>query len=183
MNSQLEESLETILANYQGSFGAKTFLEETTQTDLLMDVFGLTQEIKSGNKQYWGRELGKCWERLIIATFRALVPDWTPGINDKGEEICDLTGKGDAIDAKYRVGSGDSGTLGKFRRNAVKLLEMDLRPVMLILRGDNLPAAMSACASGGWVVIVGDDSFTYLRERTGFDLEQWLRDRREKFAV
>lgn len=64
-NNNLNNSLENILTQYQQSFSQKIFSEEESENDDLMQVFGLTQEIKSENRQYWGRELGKCWELLV----------------------------------------------------------------------------------------------------------------------
>ena len=80
----------------------------------------------------------------------------------------------DAIDTKYRVGSGDSGTLKKFKQYGYLLKEVGYQPILLFLRDDNLPAAMTACQTGGWSVYTGMQAFYYLREQTGFDLYQWL---------
>jgi len=88
----------------------------------------------------------------------------------------------DAIDTKYRIGSGDSGTLKKFRQYGIRLGKAGYRPVLLILRTDNLPAAVLSCMSGGWTVITGNGSFEYLYEITGFDLQTWLKSRMGKFA-
>jgi hypothetical protein len=89
----------------------------------------------------------------------------------------------DAIDTKYRIGSGDSGTLKKFKQYAARLEDLGYRPVLLILREDNLPAAITACLTGGWTVMTGSESYEYLREITGFDLQSWLKGRRDHYIL
>ncbi|WP_204104353.1 MULTISPECIES: hypothetical protein [Spirulina sp. CCY15215] len=64
-SKEIENSLETILTKYSESFSEKVFSEQSSAEDDLMRVFGLTQEMKNNNRQYWGRELGACWERLV----------------------------------------------------------------------------------------------------------------------
>lgn len=71
MNSDiLNNSLERILQQYRNSFANKAFVEESSEEDDLMLVFGLTQDIKAENRQYWGRELGMCWQRLVTELCR-----------------------------------------------------------------------------------------------------------------
>lgn len=60
-----------------------------------------------------------------------------------------------AIDTKYRIGSGDSGTLKKFKAYGPTLEEKGFTPVLLIVREDNLGAAITACNAGGWTVTTG----------------------------
>jgi hypothetical protein len=57
-------SLDSILQNYQQSFKDKVHNEENDDHDVLMDAFNITPELKRQNRQYWGRELGKMWERF-----------------------------------------------------------------------------------------------------------------------
>jgi hypothetical protein len=40
----------------------------------------------------------------------------------------------------------------------------------LILRTDNLPAAIKACETGGWVVKVGEAAYQYIYDITQFNL-------------
>ena len=75
-----DRHLESILQQYSVSFNAKEFIQESLEEDDLMLVFGLTQEIKDLNKQYWGRELGKCWERLVIEVCKQSCADFSPAI-------------------------------------------------------------------------------------------------------
>ena len=96
------------------------------------------------------------------------------------DEPCDLVLGSDAIDMKYRVGSGDSGTLKKFQQYATLLKQNGYRPVFLFLREDNLPAAMTACQAAGWCMYTVKATFYYLQEKTGFDLYSGLRRRTEK---
>jgi len=175
---RLDKALTTILEQYGKSFSAKAFSEESSEEDDLMLVFGLTQIIKAENKQYWGRELGMCWQRLIVELSHQTNDNFGSPIREGTDEICDLTIGQDAIDTKYRIGSGDSGTLKKFKQYAARLIKSGYRPVVLILRKDNLPAAITACISGGWTVFTGEESFEYVNQTTGFDLKAWLRSRK-----
>lgn len=175
--------LESIIKQYQASFSSKVFLEETLAEDELMQVFGITQEIKAGNKQYWGRELGMCWQRLIVELFKNSRDDYRPPIKEGKDEICDLIVGTDAIDTKYRIGSGDSGTLKKFRQYGTKLRQLNFRPILLILRQDSLPHAIKACVTGGWIVKSGDDAYQYIYEITQFDLKIWLQTRKNLFYL
>ncbi|MBS0015621.1 MAG: hypothetical protein KFF72_04520 [Arthrospira sp. SH-MAG29] len=61
-----EKSLQNILEQYQNSFIDKVYSEENDQHDPLMDVFSLSPELKRENRQYWGRELGMCWQLLVM---------------------------------------------------------------------------------------------------------------------
>ena len=79
-----------------------------------------------------------------------------------------------AVDTKYRLGSGDSGTLKKFKQYAETLKLDGFQPIFLILRTDNLSAALTA--SVDWNVHVGDKSFEFIVQKTGFNLKQWLID-------
>lgn len=179
----LEQTLENILQRYSQSFAIKVFTDESSTEDDLMRVFGLTQIIKAENKQYWGRELGMCWQRIITEVCRENFENFGPAIRQGKDEICDLVIGVDAIDTKYRIGSGDAGTLKKFREYAGKLQELGLTPILLILRTDNLPQAINACRTGGWTVMQGSQAYEYIRNKTTFDLESWLQDRRNRYSI
>lgn len=86
-----------------------------------MDVFGISPELKRENRQYWGRELGMCWQRLVIEVCKHTRKDYAPSIRVGADEPCDLVVGKLAIDTKYRIGSGDSGTLKKFKAYAALL--------------------------------------------------------------
>jgi hypothetical protein len=173
-----------VLRTYQVAFKAKVYGEENDDHDALMDVFSINPATKRENRQYWGRELGMCWQRLVTTACSAAVRDrYSPGLRIGGDELCDLCLDTDAIDTKYRIGSGDSGTLKKFKTYGDSLMKRGLRPVMLILRDDNLPAAVTACKTGGWTVFSGDASFEYLQGKVGVDLKKWLLHHRSRFGV
>jgi hypothetical protein len=172
--SNLEEKLKTVILKYSESFTEKVYADGFNDTDVLMDAFGITQELKSENKQYWGRELGKCWENLLRDLFEATCKEFEPPKRFGADEPADFFVGKDAIDTKYRVGSGDSGTLKKFEQYGKLLQKEDYRPVFLFLRTDNLPAALSKMDAGGWVKYFGDETFTYIFAKTGFDLKNWL---------
>lgn len=172
--TELEEALLVIVQGYKSAFTEKTYSEESAETDPLMEAFGITQELKRENRQYWGRELGMCWQLLVVMLLKLTHKDFEPAMREGDDEPCDCRVGTDAIDTKYRVGSGDSGTLKKFRAYGQLLKEKGYRPVLLFVRHDNLEAAMTACRNGGWTILIGDDSFAYIREKTNFDLKEWL---------
>jgi hypothetical protein len=172
--------LDNILTKYQASFKGKIHTTTVSPSDILMETFGITDLIKDGNKQYWGRELGKCWEGLVIEACKNL-SNYQPALRIGSDEPCDLIIGEYAIDTKYRVGSGDSGTLKKFKEYGVLLKSKGYIPVFLFLREDNLNAAMTACKSGGWEIYTGDDSFEFIKNMSGFDIKNYLISNANKF--
>ena len=177
--NELDIMLSGVLRRYQSNFSDKAHVDAYADTDILMETFGVTQEIKRENRQFWGRQLGKCWELLVIELCKYTCADYRESIRIGVNEPCDLVLGSDAIDTKYRIGSGDSGTLRKFRQYGSLLLESDYRPVMLIVRDDNLPAAIRSCEVGGWAIYTGEATFDYLRNKTGFDIHDWLCQHRD----
>jgi hypothetical protein len=147
-----------------------------------MAAFGISPFLKRENRQYWGRELGKCWELLVIEACKS-VPSFQPALRIGGDEPCDLIVQNYAIDTKYRVGSGDSGTLKKFKSYGPLLREYGYEPVFLFLREDNLPAAMTACQSGTWKIYIGKQSFDFIKDISGFDMEDYLTKKANAFLV
>ncbi|MFQ5965229.1 MAG: restriction endonuclease [Candidatus Scalinduaceae bacterium] len=180
---QIDLNLNKILKQYSESFLSKKFGEESYEVDELMQVYGLTQGIKKENKQYWGRELGMCWQLLITELFRLTCKDFKGAIKDGSDEICDLVTKKDAIDTKYRIGSGDSGTLKKFKQYGKRIKELGYNPIILILRTDNLKAAITACHTGGWTILSGEKAYKYITKKTGFDLKKWLKSKKNLYKV
>lgn len=172
--SDIADQLSKVLFQYSMHFSLKEYSDIYTETDILMNTFGITQELKRENKQYWGRQLGKCWERLVVTLAQHYCADFKPALRIGSDEPCDLVIGNDAIDTKYRVGSGDSGTLKKFRHNANVLREHGYLPTMLVVRHNNLPAAIKSASAGGWRILTGRDTFTYLEHVTKFDLFAWL---------
>lgn len=183
MNDRLVTELVAIIQQYQQSFGSKAYVEENNDHDILMQAFGITPELKRENRQYWGRELGMCWQRLVVTVASTLCADFSPAVKEGADEPVDLFIGNDAIDTKYRIGSGDSGTLKKFKVYGKWIQEQHKKPVILILREDNLPAAIQACKVGGWSVKIGDDCFAYLKEKSGFDLKEFLASQTGEFKV
>jgi hypothetical protein len=178
-----ERRLEQILARYQKSFTEKIYAEENEEHDILMDVFGISPIIKKENRQYWGRELGMCWQLLVTETCKTYCSSFQPAFKVESDEPCDLIVDGYAIDTKYRIGSGDSGTLKKFKSYGELLRNLNYEPVFLILRQDNLPAAITACQVGTWKVYTGDDSFEFIKTISGFDLKSFLIGKVGEFPV
>lgn len=171
----IEEELIQILSSYKSEFDEKEYFDEFDDTDVLMDTFGLSQDLKRENKQYWGRQLGMCWQKLIVTLFSHYSSEnYKPALKIGADEPCDLINITDAIDTKYRIGSGDAGTLKKFKYYGNLLKDQGYKPLILILRIDNLPAAITACKEGQWDVKTGKESFEYIKEQTKFDLFEWL---------
>lgn len=178
-----ERTLEQILTRYQNSFVEKVYAEENEEHDLLMDVFGISPILKKENRQYWGRELGMCWQLLVVEICRAYCTSFQPAFKVGSDEPCDLIVDRYAIDTKYRIGSGDSGTLKKFKSYGQLLRTYKYEPILLILRKDNLPAAIAACQIGTWQVYTGDNSFEFLQRISNFDLKSFLTQRVGAFPV
>ena len=171
---KLEANLINIIQKYSENFSNKNYKGESEQVDVLMEAFGITQALKKENKQYWGRELGMCWQLLVTEVFKHFCNDFQAAKKYGSDEPADFFVGNEAIDTKYRIGSGDSGTLKKFKQYGQMLKNEGLIPVFLFLRTDNLPAAITACEAGGWTIYTGDDSFEYIQTKTGFDLKNWL---------
>lgn len=182
-DTTLGAQLSEIIMRYQKSFVGKSYNDESQDHDVLMDVFGLTPEIKRENRQYWGRELGMCWQLIVACVFENLQEDYGPALRIGGDEPCDFTFGRFAVDTKYRIGSGDSGTLKKFRSYGRLLREQGYDPVFLILRKDNLPAAITACHAGTWEILTDSASFQFIETHTGFDLYQFLSQTEGGFPV
>ncbi|MEA5508758.1 restriction endonuclease [Crocosphaera sp. UHCC 0190] len=178
-----EPSLDEILKKYQNSFIQKTYSDENNTSDILMDVFGLSSELKQENKQYWGRELGMCWQLLIVEICKTFCANFQPAFKIGKDEPCDLVVDKYAIDTKYRIGSGDSGLHKKYKAYGKMLRQEGYEPILLILREDNLPAAIKACEVGTWTIYTGNDSFNFIKEISNFDLKQFLIERKGDFPV
>lgn len=167
-------TLEAVLGHYQHAFANKLHARTLGSTDPLMRVLGVSALEKAAASQYWGRELGMCWEHLVRETFRRQGAAIGPSLRRGADTPCDFTTPTDAVDTKYRLGSGDAGTLGKLAGNARWLQEQGLRPVMLILRDDSLPSALARMRRAGWTVLQADVSFDHVQAQTGFDLRTYL---------
>lgn len=176
--------IEKIIQSYSDSFSAKVYNQENNDYDVLMRLFNISPEIKRENRQYWGRELGKFWERFVVYIFENYRPDlYQPAQKYGLDEPYDLIVGNYAIDTKYRVGSGDSGTLKKFKQYGEKIRELGYTPVFLMVRNDNLPAAMTAIHSGGWMILSGDDAFNFIEELTSINIVDLLESYGNKFWI
>ena len=181
--SRLSDAVDAILDAYKVSFCEKTYSDENEDHDVLMDVFGITPALKRENRQYWGRELGMCWQRIVIEVCSQSRSDFGRALKIGADEPCDLIVGGLAIDTKYRLGSGDSGTLKKFKAYSPILRGHGFEPVLLIVREDNLYSAISACIVGGWNVTTGQRTFDYLEALTGVNVKSLLQQRAGAFPV
>lgn len=184
ISKQLRYELEELIKGYSHSFSAKTYNEENNEYDPLMKLFNISPEIKRENRQYWGRELGKFWERFVIDIFKYSRPDiFKPAEKFGRDEPFDLIVGDLAIDTKYRVGSGDSGTLKKFKQYGEMIQNLGYTPVFLMVREDNLPAAMTAITQGGWTTYTGGASFEFIKNVTGIDVLRFLNEYGDTFWI
>ncbi len=175
MNEKDIRIVKPIIEHYYSSFSQKTYGQENNDYDFLMKLYNISPDLKRENRQYWGRELGMLWQLLVTAIVKEHCPaEYKPALKFGADEPCDLILGNDAIDTKYRVGSGDSGTLKKFKQYGALLQENGYRPVFLMVREDNLPAAITACINGGWSIYTGNDALQYLKDKTGVDIKKLL---------
>ncbi len=179
----MDKKIEQILSKYHSSFVSKTYSEENNDYDILMEIFNISPELKRENRQYWGRELGMLWQLLVTEICSHNCKDFQPALRVGDDEPVDLRLGTDAIDTKYRIGSGDSGTLKKFKQYGKQLKEMGYNPIFLILRTDNLNAAITACLAGGWTVLTGDDALEYLQKKTGVDIKEYIKSYAGKYPI
>ena len=89
-SEDLVSALSDILSQYQNSFSDKIYHEENNELDALMDMFDITPELKRENRQYWGRELGMCWQRLVVEVFSQTRTDFSLPPRFGADEPCDL---------------------------------------------------------------------------------------------
>jgi hypothetical protein len=170
-------NIQYILDDYQNRFKNKQIDDKLCEPDLLMNVFNIDSILKTKNMQYWNRELGMCWQKIIIDTFKNH-KDYLPAFKNGTEEPCDLIVGDYAIDTKYRIGSGDSGTLKKFRKNALFLQEKNFKPLLLVLRKDNLVKKLR-----GWDILTDEESFEFILKHSGIDLKKTLMELQGKFLI
>ncbi|MEA5618035.1 restriction endonuclease [Cronbergia sp. UHCC 0137] len=148
-----------------------------------MNVFSLTAETKRENRQYWGRELGMCWQLIVTKICQYTCHNFQPALRIDDDEPCDLIVDKYAIDTKYRIGSGDSGTLKKFKTYGNLLTNKGYTPTLLILRNDNLPAAINACKGGNWQVLIGQESMDFVHKISGVDIKTFLESNAGKYTI
>lgn len=173
-----------ILEHYYASFSQKTYGHENNESDFLMELYNISPDLKRENRQYWGRELGMLWQLLVNAITKEHCPsEYKPALRFGADEPCDLILGKDAIDTKYRVGSGDSGTLKKFKQYGALLQRNGYRPIFLMVREDNLPAAITACLNGGWIIYAGGNALQYLQEKTGVNIKELLKQFGNKYHL
>ena len=84
---ELNGALESILSAYKEAFSQKVYSEENDDHDPLMDVYGITPELKRENRQYWGRELGMCWQRLVVEVCRRKKKGFGPALLQASKDL------------------------------------------------------------------------------------------------
>ena len=177
------EIIEPIISQYFNSFLRKEFNGENNDHDILMDLFGISPDLKREHSQYWGRELGMLWQLIVDGLAKTHCKDYEPALIIGNDQLCDLRIGNDAIDTKYRVGSGDSGKHKELKRYGKILREKRYRPVLLFVREDNLPAAITAANTGGWTIYTGKETFKYIKAKIGVDIEELIHSFRDKYHI
>lgn len=170
----VEGGMAAVLDGFRAKFAAKRFKARRDEPDILMEVFGITPEVKRKNPQYWSRELGSCWEGLIVAACQRMgVPHRVP---EKGCNVtpCDLVIRNIAIEIKYRVGSGDAPTLRNLKSNGQVLNAAGYETILLLLRDDSLPGALQRARTGGWKTLEACEAFAFIQDQVGVDLKAYL---------
>jgi len=179
-----DTEIDRLLKQYQESFSSKMYSDNNDDTDVLMSLYGITPDLKRENKQYWGRELGMVWEKLTKEYFKTHNDFREAGKTEFGtDKPVDYFVGNLAIDTKYRVGSGDSGTLKKFKEYGKMLISKGYEPVFLFLRDDNLAAAITAARSGGWTIYTGEDTFKFIQEQINIDLKEKIAEFGENYLI
>lgn len=188
MNEGIDKYLKQYYPKFLERINKKQQVEK--EHDLLMDVFGVTQMQKKEDAQYWGRQLGALWQKVVTSVFQNsdnvkgfTGPIVVPDSRGKTDEPADLSGNGYAIDTKYRIGSGDSKFNKQFKTNASILVSKGFKPVLLILRTDSLSNAIRAAKNGGWVVYSGESAFDFIKKQTNFDLKSYLEASKLKYDI
>jgi len=123
------------------------------------------------------------WQLIVVKLAQQNCSDFKSPLKRGKDELCDLIIGQDAIDTKYRIGSGDSGTLKKFKEYGESLKKEKMTPILLILREDNLNSAITACKSGGWKILSGKKAFQYLLEKTNVDVFKLLRKFKGRYIL
>jgi|GEM_PF-399433 len=180
-----KELIEPIIKQYYDSFILKldNRNEENNDRDILMNLYDISPDLKRENRQYWGRELGMLWQLIVTELAKTHCADFQPALFIGRDEICDLRIGKDAIDTKYRVGSGDSGTLKKLKDYGRILKEKGYNPVLLFVRNDNLPSAITAANTGGWEIYTDKNSFSYLDNKIGVNIIDLLSSFSNKYYI
>lgn len=88
-HSDIDKKLSDILKKYQGNFSDKVYVDDYDSTDVLMETFGITQELKRENKQFWGRQLGMCWQLLVVELCNNICSDFSGALRFGGDKPCD----------------------------------------------------------------------------------------------
>jgi len=182
MSPPIESKLDSLVKKYRRAFQEKLrgisdsgVFGLPPEETLLMKLFALEPNIYLMNRQYFNRELGSLFEKMVKALLKTTNSKRYGNAVVVGKtQLCDCTFGQDAIEVKYRYYSGDAKTVRLYRNAAPKLISMGLKPVMLIFSTDNLRSAIKSFIKHGWQVKEGDDMAKYIKQLTGFDIKRYL---------
>lgn len=96
------------------------------------------------------------------------------------QDLCDFTFINSeinyAVDTKFKFNSNDSNTVREISNSAIHLIEMGFKPVLLMRRPEieSQQSPIKRFKKSGWVVISGNDSSNFIKELTGFDIQEWI---------
>ena len=183
MDKHSKEHIKDILLDYQVRFSNKIYSQDNNDYDLLMDAFGISPKLKLENMQYWGRELGACLEKVMKTRMSKSKHYENPIKEKSGREPYDFQFRDRAIDVKYRIGSGDAGTIKKWTENAKDIIELGLQPTLLILREDSLESTVSACRRAGWDIYAGEEFYNFSKNRLDFNLKKYLKSIKAEYQI
>ena len=82
----IDKKLSAILRKYQNNFSEKVYVDDYDTTDVLMEIYGITQELKRENKQFWGRQLGMCWQLLIVELCKYTCSEYSDALRFGSDE-------------------------------------------------------------------------------------------------
>ncbi len=87
---ELTRLLTAVIEGYKSSFASKVYNEENNEHDVIMDLFSITPILKRENRQYWGRELGMCWQLIVTTLCKARCNNYLPPRKFGADEPYDL---------------------------------------------------------------------------------------------
>jgi hypothetical protein len=172
----MNNDLKNLVESYKLSFEKKILNHKHFKQDDIMNLFNKNQYDLLLNKQYWHREFGKFYEKYVKIIAKSKLK-YNDSPKYKKYDLCDLVIDNFAIDTKYRIGSGDSGTVRKLKFYGEQLIKLNYKPILLIFRDDNLEGTIKSL-SKEWNVLTGDNSNKFIIEHLDFDIKKSLNDLR-----
>ena len=165
-----KETPRSIASEYRTFFTKSPPILEVPYIDPLMKAVGI-EDLSDYQlrRQYYSRHLGAMWERLVRHACGGGQHVYAG--EDTRLELADVIMGEWAIECKYRVGSGEPTFGRRLANKGIKLQERGYRPVLLVARSDSLPILSAIAAKGNWLLLQGAESFRWIEEQTGVDVQ------------